>query len=278
MPKILYGLTSKALFLLYLKEIFKILDLMLNIPYYCRMLNIVQVNLVLCRGFRGGASKSKSWVAAFTLNDGSDDFTVRYRKLSNAFTDNRLTCNNSVVRPEDYESDILRGFNDVMQLIVDQPLELWSFLDNIFRADDFKIRIIFRATVFYAIIKCRSYQPQEILSGKYWENTYQYLLDKNNFIMDISTEFRTFIAKSEIFDLQKGYIPIFFRDLHTKRLYNSQGEFIENYFESDVSSYFNNFINNLSNSFVDHNVAAIKRCLASTRAFDFNADISNWIA
>jgi lantibiotic modifying enzyme len=69
-------------------------------------------------GMQGGTGSIKSWVAAFALNDGSDEFTVRYRKLSNQSINNRLFLGGKIIFPEDYEEYIIQGFRDVAELII----------------------------------------------------------------------------------------------------------------------------------------------------------------
>jgi lantibiotic modifying enzyme len=151
-------------------------------------------------------------------------------------------------------------------------------LDEEFSNKETRIREIIRATVFYTIIKCRSRQPSEIINNNYWDYVFKYLSEEDNYILPIKNRFISFIASSEIRDLQKGYVPIFYRDTYSRRLYNSSGECIEDFYNTDVKTYFREFILNLDNSFIENNVEAIRRCLYSTAQFDYEADIRGWIA
>lgn len=228
-------------------------------------------------GIQGGTTRNKSWVAGFALNDGTDDIIIRYRKLSvGNITANRLFKGDTIVNPEDYEQEIVKGFCDISELIISKRHEFWNLLDELFSDQAMRIRVIIRATVFYSVVRLRSYQPQERSNNRYWTDIRDFLSNNDN-VRGLEEVCTKFIVSSEIYDLERGTVPIFYRDLHTKRLYNSKKEFIDAFYRIDVYSYFKRFISEIDDSFVQRNVQSIRKCLASTRNFDYEADLKGWI-
>ncbi|MDQ0216370.1 type 2 lantibiotic biosynthesis protein LanM [Oikeobacillus pervagus] len=168
----------------------------------------------------------------------TDNMVYSLKAAKSQGASNLPSLNGVPVQPHDYLSDIVAGFQDMMQFFLenkerivrdDGPLSLFKGL---------KIRIVARATQQYSHFLLESTHPDYMRDAIYLEKLFERMwyypyLDKR-------------IVKHEVRDLLQRDVPYFATFVDSCHLYNSHGEQIPDFFQESGYQKVINKIKNLT--------------------------------
>ncbi|WP_338754925.1 type 2 lanthipeptide synthetase LanM family protein [Bacillus sp. FJAT-52991] len=168
----------------------------------------------------------------------TDNMVYSLKEAKSQGASNLPLLNGVLVQPHDYLSDIVAGFEEMMQFFLDNKERLVREDGPLSLFKGLKTRIIGRATQQYAHFLLESTHPDymrdAIYVEKLFERMWQYpYLDKR-------------IVKHEISDLLQRDVPYFTSFVDSCHLYNSYGEQITDFFQESGYQKVINKIKNLT--------------------------------
>ncbi|WP_029410836.1 DUF4135 domain-containing protein, partial [Treponema pedis] len=224
---------------------------------------------------QGGEVRNKSYLYPFVLNDGTDNFIVKYRKLSNYKSHNRICNNKGIVKPEQYISIIEKAFKKTMEKVIKNKEKIKNILTKSY-VNQFKYRYIIRPTGFYHFIYVRSWQPTELENpDAYWNVIAKKL--ENEQIKNFDKDIKKQIIKSEIMALKQGLIPFFYRDGTSNNLFDFQNTVIKNTFLSSIFTCIQTKIDKIDDKYIHENLRALKNCLNSSKTINQKKLNQGWL-
>lgn len=128
------------------------------------------------------------------------------------------------VNPRRYTDEIIRGFEDMYDLVQNNKelfIKRGGLIEEFF---DFPVRTIMRNTANYSVL-LKASTESKYMSDAAMRNQ---LFDRLWAIVENKEEFR-YIVQNEIDDLLLGDIPYFYTYINSSDLYNSKGETINGY-------------------------------------------------
>ncbi|MGN8439573.1 DUF4135 domain-containing protein [Helicobacter pylori] len=226
-------------------------------------------------GLQGGEVRNKSFLYPFVINDGSNEFRVSYRKLSHYQSHNRILYNKNIVKPHFYTKIITNSFKETMLKIYKNKQKLLDVLNENYLSN-FKYRHILRPTSFYSFISVRSWQPKEYNDwDTYWNKISLTLNNKQ--VNCFSENIKEQIIQYEIQTIQKGLVPLFYRDINTCNLYTADLQIIKNAFKKPLIECIKNKISQISNEYIYQNVLSIKESLRLSGSINQEEKNIGWI-
>lgn len=224
---------------------------------------------------QGGEVRNKSYLYPFVVNDGTDDFFVKYRKLSNYKSHNRAYDANGIIYAEDYADIIQNAFKNTLLKIIQKKHQIKNTLNREY-INQFKYRHIIRSTAFYHFIYVRSFQPYELKNQKkYWDTIKTKL--NNDFLFHFDQKTKNMIIDSEILALKQGLIPFFYRDACSKDLFDHRNLKIVNAFSSSIFDNIQLKIDMIDNNYINKNLLALKNCLNSSKYIKQSIFNKGWL-
>jgi len=225
-------------------------------------------------GIQGGGEKMKSFLVPYVINDGTDDFSVRYRKLSNKRMKNRIYYKGKIVRPEYYSFSIIEGYRNVMNLFLKDKYNISRLILNSIDKYIIRPRVVLRPTRLYGFILARAMQPIELIdTDKYWNVIESYMKEYKIPVKNCSES----IIKYEISELKKGNIPIFYRDVNSKDLYLGD-EFLEkDVFSFSIKDVITEKLGTIDNKYIEDSCSHISYLLKTTENISYDKEIEGWI-
>lgn len=154
------------------------------------------------------------------------------RKIINLYTDkmhlikidryieeqlNRGVFNGISLESRDYKDNIIQGFQETYNTILDNKAELINMLRKGDLFQNIRPRILFRNTEIYARLLDLSMNPKYLKSKDSRLSLFYKLRDNNK------SQRYDKVTASEIYDLLRGDIPYFYGRENSKFIYNSQG-------------------------------------------------------
>ena len=228
----------------------------------------------LISGIQGGEERLKSFMVPFALNDGSDEFRVSYRKLSNRKMQNRIYFNDKIVYPENYSDCIINGFTKLMNIFLKNKECVKNLiLKNL---NDFLLfpRVVLRPTKLYGFLIARAMQPFELKRGElYWNDIEERLKEKS---INIDTGIDE-IVSYELSDSKSDIIPIFYKDTHSTNLYMGNNRIVKNAFRQTIEDSLLSSLDCIDESYIKTACTKIKLLLESTKSIDYSKEIEGWI-
>lgn len=186
---------------------------------------------------KGGETSS---TVSTPININSDDFRYSEKNVYFSSGNNIPIYKGQEVDSKDYRFKIIEGFEDFFDFVLKNKIEL---LRRVEQFKNIKVRILLKGTEKYASMLRYSSHPNYGKRMKYRERLFMNIwaypyLDKR-------------VVKSEVRDLLFGDIPIFYNNIGSKDLIDSQGNIYQNYFlESGLDKY-KKLIASLSQDIVD---------------------------
>ena len=225
---------------------------------------------------QGGEVRNKSYLHPFVINDGTDDFTVKYRKLSNYKSHNRIyDSDGKVYRSENYLDVILESYSETFESLIENKTKIKALLSEDY-IDSFRYRYIVRPTAFYHFLQVRSWQPVEFDNlDNYWKVVVEKL--NNDMLLFFDENAKEKIIASEIRALKKGLIPFFYRDGKSTNLFDFENNEIKDVFQKSIYSCVQTKLNKIDKNYIDKNLKAIKKCLMSSKNINQNELNIGWI-
>ncbi len=224
---------------------------------------------------QGGAVRSKSFLHPFVVDDGSDNFRVSYRKLSNYESHNRIISGHRVVQPHHYLKTIISYFVKTMQGIRKNKLKILNLFSSVCLGS-YRYRYILRPTAFYHFLFVRSHQPSEYMHlDAYWDKIRSKLDDVqvSHFCKSAKQE----IIAYELEAIKNGLIPFFYRDSHTLNLYTIDSKVICHAFTQTLETNLVEKIHRISDRYIQENALIITKSLNKTGEIDQVARNAGWI-
>ncbi|WP_441702325.1 DUF4135 domain-containing protein [Helicobacter pylori] len=226
-------------------------------------------------GLQGGEVRNKSFLYPFVINDGSDEFRVSYRKLSHYQSHNRISSNKTIIQPHLYSKVIINSFIETMIRICKNKQKLLDILNESYLSN-FKYRHILRPTSFYSFISVRSWQPKEYINWDTYWNKVELTLD-NQQVNCFSKNAKKQIIQYEIHTIQKGLVPLFYRDINTCNLYTADLKTIKNTFRKPLIECIKNKISQISDEYIHQNVLSIEESLNLSGSINQEEKNIGWI-
>lgn len=209
------------------------------------------------------------------LNDGTDEFTVKYRKLSNYKSHNRIYDKSGVIRAENYLNPIEKSFKETMKKIIINKSKLKTILNKKY-IDEFNYRYIIRPTAFYQFIYVRSWQPSELEDKEaYWCTITKKL--NNSHIASFNNRIKKQIIDSEISALKQGLIPFFYRDGNSNNLFDLQNNTIKNAFSTSIFKNIQTKLDKIDDNYIKENIQTLRNYLNSSKDIDQQKLNNGWI-
>ncbi|GAA9828581.1 hypothetical protein VN0510_03370 [Helicobacter pylori] len=226
-------------------------------------------------GLQGGEVRNKSFLYPFVINDGSDEFRVSYRKLNHYQSHNRISSNKTIIQPHLYSKVIINSFIETMLRICKNKQKLLDILNESYLSN-FKYRHILRPTSFYSFISVRSWQPKEYINWDTYWNKVELTLD-NQQVNCFSKNAKKQIIQYEIQTIQKGLVPLFYRDINTCNLYTADLKTIKNAFRKPLIECIKNKISQISDEYIHQNVLSIEESLNLSGSINQEEKNIGWI-
>ncbi|GAA7189490.1 hypothetical protein HpCK14_09320 [Helicobacter pylori] len=226
-------------------------------------------------GLQGGEVRNKSFLYPFVINDGSDEFRVSYRKLSHYQSHNRISSNKTIIQPHLYSKVIINSFIETMLRICKNKQKLLDILNESYLSN-FKYRHILRPTSFYSFISVRSWQPKEYINWDTYWNKVELTLD-NQQVNCFSKNAKKQIIQYEIQTIQKGLVPLFYRDINTCNLYTADLKTIKNAFRKPLIECIKNKISQISDEYIHQNVLSIEESLNLSGSINQEEKNIGWV-
>lgn len=209
-------------------------------------------------GIGGGVAKqSDSWNAYSLQNLGTNEIQFKKESFVRNNADNCVMLEKKVVSALKYSDQILQGFEDAYQYVLENKEEIVQF----FKQADFTIRQVLRPTAVYARILGTSYYNEYYTS----EERRMKLFKKLEINMDESDKNR---VNSEIDSFVKNDIPYFLCKWNDTDLYDGHNRLLEkDYFENTPLDVVLEKLAQISNADLEKQLYYIKLGL-STITFD----------
>ncbi|OJJ20535.1 hypothetical protein BKI52_18955 [marine bacterium AO1-C] len=123
---------------------------------------------------------------------------------------------------EEYVEDIMAGFKDRYQFILNHRQALIDYLSNITPQ---KTRVLYRPSYVYGKLFLESFQPKYLSSFERWKTLFNYLHEADDDLRGNQA-----VVNSEVQQMQDLDIPVFYTYSNSQHLY-AQGEMLlENFF------------------------------------------------
>lgn len=182
-----------------------------------------------------------------------DDLDWVYKKFPSVLTphDNVVLLNSEDVPPALVESHVIKGFSDAYDCFFKNKT---SFIDivNTF-SDKIAVRQLLRASTVYAKFITASLHPRFLYSFQEYDSVFEILL--HNFK---PTSYGYLRVNSEIEQLRKGYIPLFYTYMDSCNLYSENNMVCKDYFVQSPRAGIIDRIKNMSQELRDYQIRFIK--------------------
>lgn len=154
-------------------------------------------------------------------NPGKSNMGISYAFAKTREQKNRVRFKGEPVEPSEYTEQISEGFQMAYTYILENKTEMCKSLQNVSEA---KFRHLFRNTQEYQMILDLSYHPEFMKEAGKREDFLREALSIPAF------KDRSWILEQEIQDMLNGDIPYFQFKMSDRRVMNSEGVLLEDYF------------------------------------------------
>lgn len=191
------------------------------LPYYRWVQDGKGVDL---SALTGGDDSETSFKVPVIKNQGTAEMYVDYEYAKVGKAQNHAKLKGKVVSPDQFEKDIICGFETAFQYTLDHKEEIRKWIEKI---ENFRSRCLVGDTQKYSMLLSSSYHPavmkdaadREFLLYSLWRGR------------EFSDETDCKIVDGEIYDLLNNDIPYFYFYMNRNSLYDSRGNEIAEYFE-----------------------------------------------
>lgn len=188
----------------------------------------------------------------------SDEMVIVRKEVQVPAGHNRPKLNEEYTDPYQYKGSIIKGFEEVYKLIMNNKTEFKNLIDSLF--SEVHTRQIVRQTKRYSDILQIGNHPdfmrdgldREMLIDKLWLDTL-YLPDL------------TKVISSEISDMLLGDVPLFTKIPSQPHLWDSRGNCIENFFKKDALSICRDKIDHMNRFDMDRQIELIETSMLSIK-------------
>lgn len=173
-------------------------------------------------GLGGDAGQVEVHEIPLWENTGTDEMRLTKGRLPVPPSQNRPTLAGQTINPVDFRQPLEEGFTSLYQLLVRHRDELLAEGSPLFRLADTEVRIVFRASQFYAIILNESYHP-DLLRNALDRDRH---LDRLWFGIDRSklSDIALHLLPIEREDLWQGDLPYFSTRGSSRDVWGSGGQ------------------------------------------------------
>lgn len=160
---------------------------------------------------------------AYLQAEGTDEIQVARRRMEIAKTQHRPTLNQADVNITDYLQELVTGFKDIYQLLLQHREELLGDNSplNCFAEDE--VRVVARSTRFYSTLLNESFHPDVLRNALERERLFERLWYGISFDSNAAK-----IVPLEREQLWNGDVPLFTTRPNSRSLYSSTGEEVVN--------------------------------------------------
>ncbi|GBD34300.1 hypothetical protein HRbin35_00010 [bacterium HR35] len=214
-------------------------------------------NKQLTSAIFGGKKKLISFTDPVIYFRNTTRMFIRYKKFSNFKQHNRIFVNNKMANPTLFSKEIIKGFFDCYNKILEKKTEIINILE---RLENYYTRVILRKTSFYTILIRHTTQPLNFPLDKFKNKLSKTLVQNSRNFHKINKSNLDRVVKYEVNSILNQEIPIFWQDINRKTLYYPEGK-IENFFERTAKEVVLEKIESLSFKDLDSKIKIIKRYL-----------------
>ncbi|MCM3155419.1 type 2 lanthipeptide synthetase LanM family protein [Priestia megaterium] len=170
-------------------------------------------------------------------NIGSDEMAFEYQEHTITSAQNIPKLNNKKIVFQDYTSEIIKGFNELCEFILEDKEKCLKKIEEIFKNS--LVRNVIKGTQRYSDMLQFSYHPSCMTNiqerEKVLENLWAYPYHNKE------------VVSHEISDLLVGDIPIFYNSINSTSLISSNGIEIKNVYDEPIIAKVYKRINKLTN-------------------------------
>ncbi|MDA7025119.1 type 2 lanthipeptide synthetase LanM family protein [Bacillus sp. CLL-7-23] len=205
--------------------------------------------------------KSDFWKMHVILNDYSDEIYLKKEPGNILEGSNYVQFENQKVKPFNYIEDIICGFEESYQLVLDNKIEFNNFLMNLFKKQDIVVRQVLRPTSIYAKFVEASTHPKYLRN---FEDRYKLMEKIKNKKVNVYSKKQIKREYFEIYALMTLDIPYFTTKMDSHDLNCNQQGKVDNFFPKTLQEILQKRLSRIGKKDLEFQLYYIRLSLSTT--------------